>query len=45
MAKDPIEKEKETNPNTPGAGLSKSQETIQKTQEITNQLNDVKRTP
>ena len=37
MAKDPIEKEKEDNPNTPGAGLSKSEEAIQKTKELTDQ--------
>jgi len=38
MAKDPKEKEKENNSTTPGAGLSKSEATIKKTQEITQQL-------
>jgi len=41
MAKDPIEKEKEDNPNTPGAGLSKTEETIQKTKELTDKINAV----
>ena len=41
MAKDPIEKEKEDNPNTPGAGLSKSQEAIQKTKELTDKITEV----
>jgi len=41
MAKDPIEKEKQDNPNTPGAGLSKSEATIKKTKEITDQIKDI----
>jgi len=41
MAKDPIEKEKENNPNTPGAGLSKSEITIQKTKELTDKISAV----
>lgn len=41
MAKDPIEKEKEDNPNTPGAGLSKSEKTIQKTKELTDKINAI----
>ena len=41
MDKDPIEKEKEDNPNTPGAGLSKSQEAIQKTKELTDKITEV----
>jgi len=41
MAKDPIEKTKENNPTTPGAGLSQSEATIKKTKEITDKLNDL----
>ena len=41
MAKDPIEKEKQDNPNTPGAGLSKSEATIKKTKEITDQIKNI----
>jgi len=41
MAKDPIEKEKQNNPNTPGAGLSKTEIAIQKTKEITDKINAI----
>jgi len=41
MAKNSIEKEKENNPTTPGAGLSKSEAAIKKTKEITDKLNDI----
>jgi uncharacterized protein (UPF0305 family) len=41
MAKDSIEKEKQDNSNTPGAGLSKSEAAIKKTKEITDQLNNI----
>ena len=41
MAKDPKEKELSENSSTPGAGLTKSEETIQKTKELTDKLNEV----
>ena len=41
MAKNPIEKEKQNNSNTPGAGLSKSEAAIKKTKEITDKINNI----
>tara|TARA_R110000744_G_scaffold30103_1_gene71395 strand:+ start:2969 stop:4000 length:1032 start_codon:yes stop_codon:yes gene_type:complete len=41
MAKDSIKKEKQNNPNTPGAGLSKSEAAIKKTKEITDKINAI----
>jgi hypothetical protein len=41
MAKDPKEKEKQDNPTTPGAGLSKSEETKAKLEQITGDIEKI----